>query len=163
MTQDQSGVFHIETEEEANWYLRKRNHLLLDIETVKRQSAEMLNGLHGDMESLDYRFRSEFEHWLEGKIEQGKKSVKLWYGTAGKRTTPTSVSVEDSELAIEWAKENAINLLEQEWVLDKKQFNQIAMTMLKCEGVVLPGVKVTPEHETFYLPKLRVDNEDSVA
>ena len=157
-------AFAIDSEERANWLLRKLGNLEAEQARIKAQSAAMLKQVEGERESLMNRFGSELAQWTEEEIQRrgGKrKSLTLIQGTVAFRTVAESVKVaEDAEQLPE-----ALALAEQweavETKIDRAAFLAKARAYLEETGEVAPGVVVTPAKESFSVkfPKAKGEPE----
>lgn len=112
---DGKKLFEIDSDEKAEWYLRKR----LDMEShlkalcIKKQAIidnidSECKQIQNKLDSFNNMFENSLAEFARKQIEGSKsKTYKTPYGKVIFRKIPASVSVEDKDKAVEWASENA--------------------------------------------------------
>lgn len=146
--------FEIDSEERANWFLRKLAAIDAERARIKRQAEEILRGLETREASLRGRFEGELRHFVEGEIAKrgGKtKTLKFLQGTCSFRTVPMSLKIVDEEAAREFAGQTKPELLQEVVTVkfDTSGYRDLAKEWLSTQGDVLPGIDVVPERESF--------------
>jgi phage host-nuclease inhibitor protein Gam len=71
--------------------------------------------------------------------------VHFLQGTAGWRTVPAAIRVTDTLAAIAYAQECLPEAVKTQAVLDREAYR----AHMEETGQLLPGMEVTPEHESF--------------
>jgi phage host-nuclease inhibitor protein Gam len=139
-------VFVIDSEERANWYLRKLGNIDAERARVKAQAAAIADDLDREYEGLEARHQADLEVWANANLPKGKKSIKLLQGTVAFRNVPTSISVADKEAALQWAKYSSVrpDLVVITESIDTEKYK----ALFKETGQYLPGIKVTAAHES---------------
>lgn len=143
--------FRINSIEAANWYLRKLATIEAEQKRVVAQAAGILKDLVSEYESLQARHQADLEHFVREELErQGNKrrNLKLLQGTVSIRTVPANIRVANIGTATAWVfanddfKDQFLKYREPE--LDVAAYRDYA----KETGEMLPGIEVTPQHET---------------
>lgn len=135
----------IDSEEKANWYLRKLANLDAEALRISGQYNAMLNDISIERSRLQDRHQSDLEHWAKENLTKGKRNIKLLQGTINFRMVPASVCIADRNAALFHAKDQGwgqyIRIKEE---LDAEGYKHYFETT----GEMLPGIEVTPEHES---------------
>src|SRR5579862_2500466 len=108
-TTEQPEAFLIDTDERAEWLLRKLANLEAEKARVQAQAEQIVKQLDADAERLRFLFGAQLEEFCRRKIEQAgsrRKSVHFLQGSCCFRTVPASVKVTDSNAALCYAEEN---------------------------------------------------------
>jgi phage host-nuclease inhibitor protein Gam len=144
--------FTIDSEDKANWLLRKVANLEAEEARVKAQADSILLGLKTERSGLMNRFGAELEQWTKAQIEAkgGKtKTLKLLQGNLSFRTVPAGLRVGELTDALTTAKAvcpSAVLTVEQ---LDRKAFLDHATELFEQTGELLPGIERTEARESF--------------
>jgi len=160
--------FHIDTEEKANWLLRKIATIDAEKARVKAQADTIVKQLEGDRERLMGRFGAELEEWTRGELERrgGKrKSIVLLQGTCAFRAVPPRLVVSSEEEALAFAKAEpglAQFVVQKDvWAPSvsalfgdptdngKTVYLNTAHVHLERTGELLPGIERTEARESF--------------
>ena len=141
------AAFAIDSEESANWLLRKLALIEAETKLIQAQAEAITKRLTTQREGLLRRYGAELEQWAKSQITERHKSVQLLYGTCAFRKVPGGPKLADETAAMVWAHENAPLLLKVEQVtkLDRKAY----LALVKEDGEILPGVEVVPDRESF--------------
>lgn len=139
-------AFAIDSEDRANWLLRKLGNLAAERARVKAQADAIMAELKREEERLHQRFDAELQAFTRQALA-GKKSrtLKLLQGTVSLRTVAASMRVADTEAAFEHARTCLPDLIETKQALKVADYGKLA----RETGEMLPGIEVTPEHETM--------------
>jgi hypothetical protein len=140
--------FHIDSDAKANWYLRRLANIEAEQRRVQAQAAAIVRQLEGDAERLRYLYEAELEEFVRQKLSTSgsrRKSVHFLQGTAGFRTVPAAIRVTDTLAAIDYATRHLSEAVKTQQVLDTARYRKC----VEETGELLPGVEMTPEHETF--------------
>lgn len=146
--------FHIDSDDRANWILRKIRQNQEEKEFVLQQAAAIAAALESDTASLMHRFGAELEEYTRGKLAEGgnkRKSFRFLQGTCAFRNQGPVVKVKDTDAAIEWAKQNApaLVLVETQEKLDGDAFRRQAEQIRTQTGELLPGVEFSEGGDSF--------------
>src|SRR5579862_5226360 len=98
-TTEQPAAFLIDSDERAEWLLRKLANLEAEKARVQTQAEQILKQLESDAERLRFLFGAQLEEYCRRKIEASKsrrRSVTFLQGTCAFRTVPATVKVTDS-------------------------------------------------------------------
>jgi hypothetical protein len=146
--------FHIDNDGAANWLLSKLANLEAEKKRVQQQAQAIVKQLESDAASLRYLYESELQEYIRQKLAAGgnrRKSVHFLQGTCYFRTVPESLRIADTLAALDYAKRCQPEVVHTHTVLDTARYQEWARDVLQKTGELLPGVEVTPEHETFRL------------
>jgi phage host-nuclease inhibitor protein Gam len=138
-------VFVIDSEERANWYLRKLGNIDAERIRVKAQAAAIADDLDREYEGLEARHQADLEVWANANLPKGKKSIKLLQGTVAFRNVPPSISVADKDAALQWADTNGRGDMA---IIARSIDTEKYKALFKETGQYLPGIKVTAAHES---------------
>ena len=145
--------FHIDSEESANWYLRRLATIEGEKARVTAQAALIVKQLAADAEGLRYIYEPELQEFVRQELAKKgnrRKSLAFLQGTACFRTVPAGVKITDPDAALEFARRNmpaAVNMIE---TLDGEAYRKFAEKMRAGGAETLPdGVEATPERESF--------------
>jgi len=153
----QVPMFHIDSEERANWYLRKMFNLQAELDRVNAQAAAIVHELEQKQRSLQMRFEDELAAWAEGKLTgQKARHIKLLQGTVGFRKVAARLDVTDQAAALAWLNEHPD---EQAKVIEqvtterfcKTAYLGLAKVSAEETGELLPGVEMQPEQQRIYI------------
>lgn len=142
------------TEDEAQLFriLRLRGRAEDELERVKRESSAWIKRLQNRLDSIDYVLKPVASE-LAKRILAGKKvkSVRTPFGSAGYRTVPGGLEVEDTTRLLEAWHNNQLPMelikVEQKFVPVMAEINDL----FKKTGEVPPGCGVREDQEKFYL------------
>ncbi len=139
--------FVIDSEDKANWYLRKLANIQAEGQRIHRQYLAIMQDLNSDRDNLVARHQSDLEHWAKENLAKGKRNIKLLQGTVSFRTVPACVRLADPEAAMQWAKQTGYyetDLVVTTERIDANKYKEL----FKKTGELLPGIEITPEHES---------------
>jgi hypothetical protein len=134
----------------ANWYLRRLANIEAEQRRVRAQAAAIVRQLENDAERLRYLYEGELAEYVRQKLSTSgnrRKSVHFLQGTAGFRTVPAAIRVTDTLAALDYATRCLPEAVKTQQVLDAARYRKLVEETRE----LLPGVEVTPEHETFRL------------
>lgn len=145
-------VFHIQTREHLEWYVRLMTELAAARARVREQAERMEAQLEGQLRYLARRFAPEAQPVVDELLAQSKpkkRSVDLFAGRIGYRTTAGAPTVADRAATTAWA-------LEQE---DAEAFGKYAYNLdarkviahVKATAEPVPGVEFREPRESMYL------------
>jgi hypothetical protein len=146
--------FHIDNDGAANWLLKKLANLEAEKKRVQAQAATILKQLESDAASLRYLYEAELQEYVHRKLATSgnrRKSVHFLQGTCAFRTVPENLRIADTLAALDYAMRCQPEAVQTHTVLDTARYQERARDVLQKTGELLPGVEVTPEHETFRL------------
>lgn len=143
-------TFRINSEDAANWYLRKLANIESEKQRIQSQAAAIVAQLDSDRAGLERMHEADLQEFVKNLLAGGKrKSLTLLQGTCGFRTVPGGLRVSDANAAETYAKK-------REWIceivtlrFDAADYRKIAERELQETGEVLPGCDVVPERESF--------------
>lgn len=151
------SAFVVDSDEKAAWALRKYNAAILRIsEAEEFASAEMLriedwlNGRRSVYGRDVEFFGSLLSHYALSQREQfDRKKVDLPDGVIQTRTINDKFTIEDKDLFVEWARENAPDLLRVSYSPDMSAITERCVmagsgAVEEKTGSVIPGVTVRP-------------------
>jgi hypothetical protein len=144
--------FHVTDEKTANWLLRKLANLEAERLRIEEQAKKMLAALKADQDELMLRYGPELEAWARQELLDGgnrKKTVHTWQATLSFRTVAAHLKLTDPEQALQYALENAPNLVQTIRKLDTTSYRAEAARRLDMQGEILPGIERIPETESF--------------
>lgn len=137
--------FIIDNEEKANWYLRKLANIDAEVKRITEQCATICNDLQRDKEGLKSRHQADLETWAKANLVKGRRNLKLLQGTINFRTVPAIVKVADPSLALTYCDMQAWG----DCIKIARSVNTDAYKQrFKDTGELLPGIEITPEHES---------------
>jgi phage host-nuclease inhibitor protein Gam len=143
-------AFCIDSEERAEWLLRKLSTIQAEKARITEQAKKRTAELDADYTRLLGRFSSDLEAWARQEAERRRRrSVTLLHGTLAFRTVPASLRVGDPSDALTTAKAvipTAVQTIEQ---IDRKAFLEFAKQHFATTGELLPGIERTEARETF--------------
>jgi hypothetical protein len=143
-------TFHINSDEAANWLLRKLANIEAEKARVKSQAETMLRQLDGDAEGLRFLYESELQEFVRQKLAASgarRKSVAFLQGTCAFRTAPASVKITDPKAALDYAREHLSLFVHTQTV----ETLDTAAYRIYADDRDLPGTERVPERETFSL------------
>ena len=150
-TEEQTS-FHIDTEDKANWLLRKLANIDVEKERIRKQYETRTAQLDTDRAELLHLYGGELEAFARRELDSTRsrrKSLTLLQGTLSFRKVNASVRLFDALEALRWAEENRQDLLHVTPTLDTTGFRELATKTLEETGELLPGMEFLPEREAF--------------
>ena len=161
-TTEQTNEFHITTEAEALWYLRKLANLEAERQRVKKQAESMIAALDTDTESLKRLYQGELEHWARNEMQARggrKKTLHTLQGTLRFRNVPARLAIQDPQTALltcfaeQWEE-----CIETKSLLIPSEFLKMAQERLLEDGELVQGVEMVPERESFSVTFAKEEN-----
>jgi phage host-nuclease inhibitor protein Gam len=149
--QEAREAFHIDSDQAAEWLLRRLANIAAEQARVQVQAAAIVAQLETDANRLRHLFEGELQEYCRQKLAaQGsrRRSCTFLQGTVSFRTVPPSVKVADPAAALIYARTAAPALVRSVVTLDTAGYRDQAAKHLRETGELLPGVDTTPEHET---------------
>ena len=143
--------FHIDSEEAANWLLRRLATIESEKQRVTMQAAQIVKQLEADAEGLRYIYEAELIEWTRQELAKKgnrRKSLALLQGTAQFRTVPAGVKISDANAALAYAVSSLPEAVGTRPTLDMEKYRKAAQNALQ-NGELLPGIEQTPEREAF--------------
>lgn len=146
------AVFSIDSDDKAEWYLRKLASFEAEEARIEAQAATMLGLLKTRREGFAARFGPEFEVFAREKVAargDGKKYHDFFQGRVSFRAVAASVRISSPEDALTTARlvcPQAIQTIEK---LDQTLFRAKAKQVLEDSGELLPGVEMVPGREAM--------------
>ena len=146
-------AFRIDTDEKANWYLRKLANIEAEKARVTEQAEKILSQLQADADRLTFMFGSQLETYARMKMQENggkRRSVSWLQGTVSFRSVAASWRITDTSAALAYAKQHAPELVSTTTTerLKAQDYTTAALARLDATGELLPGVDSTPAHET---------------
>lgn len=142
-------AFTIDTEQKAAWVLRKIRTIQDEREAIKAATAERLEQLDADENSLMARFAEPLRVWAEGEAERRRrKTVTLPLAGASLtfRSVAASVVVQDKKTAAEVAVSLGYT---KPATADLTAYKDAAVEALEKCGELLPGCAISEARESF--------------
>ena len=148
--------FCIDSDGRAEWLLRKLANNKAEAVRVTQQAQEIIEALEADTADLMFRYGAALEQYCLAKLAaegNRRKSVRFLQGTCSFRWQGPAVKIKDAAAALEWAKENAPAMIQEETTerLDGDAFRRRAEEIRKQDGELLPGVEYSEGGDTFGL------------
>jgi phage host-nuclease inhibitor protein Gam len=163
--------FHVHDLTTLEWYVRQVAAKHAEMDTIRAQSGAMIKDLQREIDHLEFLYGAQAQTLLERLLEAKRgnsKHLKTFYGNIGFRTIPAKLQVRDAAQTLEWARENAPDLLET-------TVNRIALTrrftatadggLVNPDGepLEIPGVTVAPAEERLYIKTPTATSSDDLA
>ena len=142
----------IDSEEKANWYLRRLGNLNAEKQRITYQHNAMLINLDRQIASLTGRHALDLEHYAARMLDGTKdQTLRLSQGSCIFRVVPQSIRLGDRVAATAWAQAHAADLVtvRTEDVLETNALRKLAQQRLDADGELIPGMEVTPAHLSF--------------
>lgn len=137
------------TREEAEDYLRQRNHLEHEIATIKAQADAMLSPVRAELNRLNFLHEHRLEKFIRDEAEAtGKKTFPFWSGTCRLRKSGGTLKITDESAAMDYAMDSGWTDAFSE-VFNKSAYKERALHALDDSGEVIPGVEIEPEGQSF--------------
>ena len=146
----QEAPFVIDTEERANWYLRKVANLEAEKARIKSQAAAMIAQVEADAARLEYRFASQLEAFARQELEKRggrRKSLTLFQGTLSFRSQGPRLSVGD--VSSDAALTCAAGWQATRPTIDRAAYLAAAERIFADTGELLPGIERSEAKESF--------------
>jgi hypothetical protein len=143
--------FRIDSDERAEWLLRKLANIEAEKARVQAQAAAMLRALESDAERLHFLFGGQLQDYVRLKIAQAggrRKSVLFFNATAGFRTVPPGLRLADPGAAFHYAQETGV-ALKSTVSLDTTAYRDAAAAHFRDTGGFLPGIEAYEGREAF--------------
>lgn len=143
--------FVIDSEERAEWYLRKLANLDAETDRIKANTAKRLQEIATDREGLVQRFGDQLTGWAKGEAERRRrKTVTLQNGSIAFRAVPSRLVIENDADAMQTAKLVCPDAVTVETIekLDRAALIARATETLQETGELLPGVKMIEASES---------------
>ena len=143
--------FHIDSDQAAEWFLRKLANIETEKARITAQAAEMVRQLDCDAQRLRHFYEGELLDYARRKLAvQGnrRRSLTFFQGTVAFRTVAPSVKVSNPAAALVYAQENGLPAVKTVVTLDAAAYRAAADAHMQETGELLPGLETTPEHET---------------
>jgi hypothetical protein len=149
-TAEPKPEFHIDSEDRANWLLRKLAQNTAEAKRVKAQAEAMIGALKSENDRLLFRFEKELREWAEAELLRRKsriKTLRTLQGNLAFRTCPKALRIMDAQAATEKARELGLIVTVEQ--LDAAGYRDAAERQLQETGELLPGVEVEEAKESF--------------
>lgn len=144
-------AFCIDSEDRANWYLRKRAGIAAERARVQAQAAARIAELDADDAALTRRFGSQFEAWARQEAARRRRqTVTLMQGTVAFRQVAPTLRVASQADAITTARAVCPDAVTEETVtkLDAAALLKAARAHFEATGELLPGIERTEGRES---------------
>lgn len=151
-TQDPQERFQIDSEERANWLLKKLAAIDAERALIKAQAKKRDEELKADHDSLMGRFGEQLRAWAREEASRRKRQgVTLMYGTLAFRAQPARLVVASEPDAITTAKVVCPDAVSVEAVerFDRESFLAYATAQFEATGELLPGIDRQEAGESF--------------
>jgi phage host-nuclease inhibitor protein Gam len=148
----QEEAFCIDSDERAEWLLRKMGNLHAEKARVAAQAAEIVRQIDADLADLSFLYGAQLESYCRRKLAASgnrRRSVAFLQGTCAFRSVPAGLRVKDIAAALQFAQEALPSVVRTVQSLDSGAYREAAIERLKATGEVLPGVETTPERDNF--------------
>lgn len=154
MAQEQAQQpFLIDSEDRANWLLRKLGNIDAERERITAQYEAQIAELDRREKSLRDHFLPQLEIWAREQVATLKKrSITLLHGTLAFRKVSASETVEVEEKETAEAEARARGFVKDVLPpVDMTGYRKAALAALKADGELWPGLlyKTTPERDSF--------------
>lgn len=150
-TNEPKPVFRIDSEDAANWYLRRLANIEAEKSRVQAQAALIVKQLDADAENLRFIYDADLQEWTRAELSRRgnrRKSLALLQGTACFRSVPPSLKISDPAAALAYALSCVPAAVTARPTLDADKYRQAANEALQ-NGEILPGVETVPAREAF--------------
>lgn len=142
--------FTIDSQDKAEWVLRKGAALEAEITLLKAQYRARLAELEADKAAWERRFLAELKAWGEVEKERRRRqTVTTLAGTLAFRMAPARLVVADLDAAIKHAERWCPDALSFQVELDGDAYRDAAKRLLDTTGELLPGIERTEPQEAF--------------
>lgn len=145
-------AFQIDSEDRANWLLRKLATIEAEQRRVKAQAEQMIADLKADYNRLWFLFGQQLEIWAREELQRRgnyRKTLRTLQGSLSFRTVQQMVRVMDAQVAMQYARQSAPACVVTTEKLDASAYKMEAERALQQTGEVLPGIEVQTEREAF--------------
>ena len=151
--QDTREEFRIDSENAANWYLRKLANIESEKQRVTANAAAIVAQLDSEANGLRYCFEGQLQEYVRRELAakgNRRKSLTLLQGTASFRTVGASLKISDPVAALDFCRRNLPDAVKTVETLDTAKYRQFAEKMQKAGADTLPaGMDSVPEKESF--------------
>lgn len=150
-TPKDNAVFVIDSEERAEWYLRKLANIDAEAERIKANTARRLQELTTDREGLVQHFGDQLTAWAKGEADRRRrKTVTLQNGSIAFRAVASRLVIENDADALQTAKLVCPDAVTVETVekLDRAALVEKAKATMEATGEVLPGIRLVEASES---------------
>ena len=151
--QDTREEFRIDSENAANWYLRKLANIESEKQRVTANAAAIVAQLDSEANGLRYCFEGQLQEYVRRELAakgNRRKSLTLLQGTASFRTVGASLKISDPVAALDFCRRNLPDAVKMTETLDTAKYRQFAEKMQKAGADTLPaGMDSVPEKESF--------------
>src|SRR5579862_9491144 len=139
-TTEQPAAFLIDSDERAEWLLRKLANLEAEKNRVQAQAEQILKQLESDAERLRFLFGAQLEEYCRRKLQASgnrRRSIHFLQGSCCFRTVPASVKVTDSNAALCYAEENLPEAMQTVTLLNGQEYRRAAEERYQQRGETL--------------------------
>ena len=145
--------FTINTEDAANWYLRKLANIEAEKARVQSQAAAIVAQLDSEADSLRYIYEGQLQEYVRQELAKAgnrRKSLKFLQGTACFRKSPSGLTISDPAAALDFCRRNLPDAVKITESLDTTRYREFAEKMQSGGAESLPvGVETVPARESF--------------
>lgn len=145
--------FRIDSENAANWYLRKLANIESEKQRVQSQAALIVAQLDSDADSLRYVYEGELQEYVRRHLAANgnrRRSLTLLQGNCAFRTCPPSLKISDPAAALDFCRRNLPDCVKTAETLDTTKYREFAEKMQKAGAETLPvGIETVPQKENF--------------
>lgn len=153
--------FYPDTAEKADWVLEKIADAKARASRIRENAEKMAKQAETEATFFEWKFGMALREFARKELETSRrKSLTLYHGSLGFRTTPARVSLAPEKpqeaLAVAWAKENLPEAVAVQERLNRAAFDDLvesteAGVVFVTTGEVLPWAQAVPAEEKFYI------------
>lgn len=145
--------FVIDSEERANWLLRKLGNIQAERRRIEAQYLKMLGALDKDEDALNARFGAQLEEWARGQLGKRGKTVRLLQGEVQFRRLPERLRLTDRDraklhVAVTWPDLVATKTVE---TYDMAEAQRRMLEEVRQTGEVPDFAELTPAGDQMYI------------
>jgi hypothetical protein len=160
-TADDRPGFTVHDRATLEWFVQTLTAKRAQIATIRAQAQAMVADLERAIQRLEFLYGAQAQRVTRQLLEGTKgnsKHVKTFFGNAGFRATPARLEIVNGSQSLEWARTHAPEVVREgvDHRLLSARFEPApdgSSLIDRTDGTTatLPGVRVTPAVERFYV------------
>lgn len=143
-------AFCIDSEDRANWLLRKLANLDAEKERIQTQAETLLRQLESDRASLLHLYEAQLQAYVRARLEATggrRKSLVLLQGTCAFRSVPPGLKLANQDAAERHAVIEEMSCFAYKF--NGAAYRELAEERLRETGELLPGMETLEARESF--------------
>jgi phage host-nuclease inhibitor protein Gam len=134
----------------AEWIVGKLLSCDEEMARLEEQHQVRLAAVARRKARLEHRFGAELRTFVEGQLAGKKtKTLNLATGSCSLRKVPGGLRMQDSKLALEWAREHLPEAIEVKTTTTERVPADEIKAYVEATGVAVPGVVEVPDEVRF--------------